>query len=110
MRPVGDEIIPGIIPYAPELLLFSKSYLSHTIQIEKISQIISTYANLESTSLVFAWGLDHYFTHVRPADKFDMLHSDFDFISLFGTVGVLLVLTVISYSVQKKKKLMQKWK
>lgn len=84
--------------------------MSHTVQIEKISHIISTSANLESTSLVFVWGLDHFFTHVRPADKFDMLHSDFDFVSLFGTVGILLVLTVVSYSLQKKKKLMQKWR
>merc|ERR1711974_572996 len=97
-----EEKIPGIIPYSPEIILFSTSYLSHTVQVERLSNIISSSAHLESTSLVFVWGLDHFFTHVRPADKFDMLSNDFDFVSLFGTLGLILVLTAVSYSLQKK--------
>ena len=110
MRTLYKEKGEGLIPYFPELLLFDRSFISYNLQIEGINQIITTSSNLESTSLVFSWGLDLFFSHVRPADKFDMFQSDFDYVALIGTVVILFFATVTSYSVYRKKSLAKNWK
>lgn len=49
---------------------FSRPFRSQVAGIEKI---VSSPALLESTSTLFAYGLDHYFTRVSPSNQFDIL-------------------------------------
>jgi hypothetical protein len=109
---VEDNAIPkpGILKYSPELKLFDRSFISYNLTVEKLEKIISTCTHVESTSLILALGIDQFFSHVRPADKFDMLKADFDYVNLIATVVVVVALTIIAQSLNKRKQLSMKWK
>jgi len=51
--------------------------------------MITTPATLESTSLVFAYGLDIFGTRVTPSFAFDVLGNSFNKIQLLSTVAAL---------------------
>jgi ER membrane protein complex subunit 1 len=107
----GTGNVPfGIVPYAKTLPVASSSFLTHHQQVHGLSHIASASTRMESTSLVLAWGVDIFFCHVQPADAFDMVSQDFDTLSLLGTVGTLIVLTLGSRSIFRKRKLATAWK
>ena len=47
-------------------------------QVAKIRKVMTSPALLESTSLVFAYGLDLFFTRVAPSNTFDVLSESFN--------------------------------
>ncbi len=65
---------------------------------------------LESTSLVFAFGLDLFYTRVTPSGTFDILKDDFDhwFISL--VLVALVAASVISKKLARVRDLKQAWR
>jgi hypothetical protein len=44
-------------------------------QVSNLRAITTTHAALESTSLVFAYGLDLFYTRVTPSQTFDLLNE-----------------------------------
>ena len=96
-RPVGRdpttaETEEGLYRYNPLLDFEPKWMLSHKREIVNISGIIATPSNLESTSLVFAFGdLDLFGTRASPIGSFDMLGKGFSKLQLVGTVVALAV-------------------
>lgn len=68
-----------------------KWYLNHKEEILGVKDIIATPANLESTSLIFAYGHDLFGTRVSPSFAFDVLGNSFNKIQLILTVVALTV-------------------
>ncbi|BHF80518.1 DUF1620 super [Sparganum proliferum] len=68
----------GLEPYSPELPLSTYAVISYNKTLERIRQIRTAPSGLESTSLVFAHGLDIFFTRVAPSKTYDLLRDDFD--------------------------------
>jgi hypothetical protein len=66
--------------------------------------------SLESTSLVFASGLDLYFTHVNPSRKFDALNDDFNHTALLVTLAGLVLGSYLLAKAYAQKKLKEMWK
>ena len=66
-------------------------------------------SGLESTCLVFAYGLDLYWTRITPSRMFDVLKEDFDFWFIFGTLGILVLVTIVSQRLASIKMLRQAW-
>ncbi|KAL7412129.1 hypothetical protein BDY24DRAFT_370932 [Mrakia frigida] len=64
-------------PYDPIINLDSKRTLSHAYELLGVSSIVTSPALLESTSLVFAYGLDLFSTRVIPSGTFDILSDSF---------------------------------
>ncbi len=60
-----------------------------------IKNVITTPALLESTSLVFAYGVDVFGTRVSPSFAFDILGKGFNKLSLMATVAALWVGVVV---------------
>jgi hypothetical protein len=56
-----------------------------------VQRIITSPAIVESTSLVFAFGIDVFGTRVAPSFLFDILGKGFNKVSLIGTVLALTV-------------------
>lgn len=98
-RPVGreatkDEMMEGLMKYTPVLELDPKWYLNHQREIYGVETITTSPAVLESTSLVFAYGLDVFSTRISPSFSFDILGKDFNKLQMLATVAALAVATV----------------
>lgn len=78
-------------------------------QVSKIRHIITSPAQLESTSLVVAYGLDLFSTRVTPSNTFDILSENFNKAQLVLTVAGLALAIVITKPMVMKKKLRERW-
>lgn len=69
-----------------------------------IDHIVTTPALLESTSLVYCYGLDTFFTRSSPSKRFDVLSEDFSKSQLLLTiVGLVAAIAVAGPMVQRKR-------
>jgi hypothetical protein len=97
----------GVITFNP-LMTFSYNLnvkSNSNFQIFNIDGISVFPSKMESTSLVFTYGHDVYFTRIAPEKNFDMLNEDFSYALLFLTMAVLFLATVVSAIISKQKKL-----
>ncbi|EDO00748.1 hypothetical protein SS1G_03221 [Sclerotinia sclerotiorum 1980 UF-70] len=93
-RPVGRDPIPaeqeeGLLRYSPVIEFDPKLIITHKREVLGIKGIITSPALLESTSLVFAYGIDVFGTRVTPSAAFDILGKAFNKLSLVATVLAL---------------------
>lgn len=100
----------GLIPYMPELPIPSESMINYDQTLMAVRKIITSPADLESTSLVFAYGLDLFFTRVTPSKTFDILKDDFDHVLIAGVLVFLVVASYISKLLAQRKALHAAWK
>lgn len=75
-----------------------------------IEGIYTSPAGLESTCLVFTYGLDLYFTRVTPSRLFDVLKEDFDYWFISVTLIILAMVTLVSARLASVKILRQIWR
>jgi hypothetical protein len=99
-RPVGRdpnaaEAEEGLIKYHPAIEIDPKSVITHERDVLGVEKIITAPAIVESTSLVFAYGVDVFGTRVAPSFLFDILGKGFNKVSLIGTVLALLAGVVV---------------
>ena len=94
-RPVGrdptsSEREEGLFRYLPVVDIIPTWALSHKREVLGIKGIISTPSNMESTSLILAYGdLDIFGTRTAPIGAFDILDKGFNRIQLVLTVVAL---------------------
>lgn len=78
--------------------------------IANLHTISTTFAELESTTLVFAYGLDLFYVRFAPAKAFDVLPLDFNYQLLvllcLGFVGA----TMMTKTLAQRKALNEAWK
>ena len=106
-RPVGrdpnaNEQAEGLARYTPSIEFDPKWYLNHKREVFGVQKVITSPAYLESTSLVFAFGLDVFGTRVAPSFAFDVLGKGFNKLQMLATVaalwaGVLFVAPLVSF-------------
>jgi hypothetical protein len=77
-------------------------------QVANVRRIVTAPALLESTSLIFAYGLDMFLTRVAPSNTFDVLSENFNKAQLVFTVSGLLLAILITKPMVQKKKLKEK--
>ncbi|CAA2962126.1 Hypothetical predicted protein [Olea europaea subsp. europaea] len=100
----------GLIPYMPELPIPSESIINYDQTLLAVRKITTSPAMLESTSLVFAYGLDFFFTRVTPSKTFDILKDDFDHLLITGVLIFLVVASYVSKLLAQRKALHAAWK
>lgn len=93
-RPVGRDPTPaeaeeGLIRYHPVIEFDPKMIITHKREVIGIKDVITSPAVLESTSLLFAYGIDIFGTRVAPSAAFDILGRTFNKSSLIATVAAL---------------------
>ena len=71
--------------------------------------IITSPALLESTSLIFAYGLDLFGSRVTPSNTFDVLSESFNKAQLVLTIGGLTAAIAIAKPMMTRKKLRERW-
>jgi hypothetical protein len=93
--PTKDEQMEGLMRYNPVIEFDPKWHLNHAREVVGIKDVITSPALLESTSLVFAYGLDIFGTRLSPSFNFDMLGKDFNKFQMLATVAALAVVTFV---------------
>jgi hypothetical protein len=93
--PTKNEQAEGLIRYAPVIDFDPKWYLNHKREVIGVVNVITSPALIESTSLVFAYGLDIFGTKLSPSFSFDILGRDFNKFQMLATVAALAVLTFV---------------
>lgn len=98
-RPIGrdptrSELEEGLTRYNPVLDFDPKWYLNHRREVLGLRKTLTTPALLESTSLVFAYGLDVFGTRVAPSGTFDVLGKSFNKVQMLLTVAALFALLI----------------
>ena len=66
--------------------------------------------DLESTSVVFVYGLDLYCTRVTPSKGFDLLKDDFDYYIIAAVLLALVLASVGSRKFSQLKNLKMAWR
>jgi hypothetical protein len=99
--PTAQEQSEGLVRYTPLINFDPKWHLTHKYEVLGMREIITSESGIESTSLVFAYGLDVFGTRVAPSFAFDILGKGFNKISMLLTVvglfvGVLFVAPLVS--------------
>jgi hypothetical protein len=95
-RPVGrdptaQEQSEGLVRYTPMIMFDPKWHLNHKYELVGIRDVITSESGVESTSLVFAFGLDIFGTRVAPSFAFDVLGKGFNKIQMLLTVAALFI-------------------
>ncbi|KAF2493052.1 DUF1620-domain-containing protein [Lophium mytilinum] len=113
-RPIGRDPTPleaseGITKYNPALQFDPKWYLNHNMEIIGVKDVITSAALVESTSLVFSYGLDIFGTRVAPSFAFDMLGKGFNKIQMLATVLALGVGVVFVAPLVRRKQINALW-
>jgi len=107
--PTNQEMEEWLMQYDPLIPDDPKRVLSHNYVVAKTIRIITSPALLESTSLVFAYGLDLFFTRVAPSNTFDVLSENFNKAQLVFTVAGLALAIVVAKPMVSRKRLRERW-
>nr|POF22202.1 er membrane protein complex subunit 1 [Quercus suber] len=94
-EPTKDEVAEGLTRYTPVIEFDPKWFLNHQREVLGVHNIITSPALIESTSLVFAYGLDVFGTRLSPSFSFDILGKDFNKFQMLATVAALAVATFL---------------
>lgn len=100
----------NLLPYMPEIPLNYEFSLNYYNYVYNVRGIATASSGLESTSLIFAYGLDIYFTRVFPSKTFDLLREDFDYLFVSTLMFGLLIGTFLSKKLASSSNLGKAWK
>lgn len=113
-RPMDKKPTPGgpvgLPPYYPILPMEPIMNLNYDLNIQRVRAIETCPSGLESTSLVFAHGLDIFYSKVFPSKKFDVLNEDFNHPALALTVAGLGILTYVLSTLSSRANTAERWK
>lgn len=77
---------------------------------EGLRKIVTTPAKLESTTLVFCYGVDLFYTRIAPSRTYDSLTEDFSYALLLITIVALVAAIFVTWILSEKKELREKWR
>lgn len=101
-EPTAAEVeAESLMKYAPQLEVDGRAIISHELELIGAQEIIATPAIVESTCLLFAYGIDVFGTRSTPSGLFDILGKGFNKVTLVGTVlaffaGVVFLAPMVS--------------
>lgn len=110
MKMTEVEKEENLLPYMPEIPLNYEFSLNYYNYVYNVRGILTAPSGLESTSLVFVYGLDIYFTRVFPSKTFDLLREDFDYLFVTLLMIGLLLGTFLSKKLASSSNLQKAWK
>lgn len=87
-----------------------QSYVTHNLKVEGLRGIVTAPAKLESTTLVFAYGVDLFFTRIAPSRTYDLLTDDFSYALLLITIVALVAAIFVTWILSERKELQEKWR
>ncbi|KAL9226825.1 hypothetical protein vseg_002594 [Gypsophila vaccaria] len=110
LNPTAAEKEEGVIPLTDTLPINPESYVTHSLKVEGLRGIVSVPAKLESTTLVFSYGVDLFFTRLAPSRTYDSLTEDFSYALLLLTIVGLVGAIIVTWILSERKELRDKWR
>lgn len=102
-KPTPEQVYERLPPYHPEIGTSGPSFVTLYNRVERLQGIETLHAMLESSTLVFAHGLDMYFMRMQPSRGFDMVPDDFPHALLvFMVLGLAISLYILRKIIQKR--------
>lgn len=92
----------------PDIIL--QSYVTHSLQVEGLRGIATFPAKLESTTHVFTYGVDLFYTRIAPSRTYDSLTEDFSYALLLITIVALVAAIFVTWALSERKGLKEKWR
>ncbi|WVW78933.1 hypothetical protein I302_100896 [Kwoniella bestiolae CBS 10118] len=113
-RPVGKPSSRDkeemLIPYEALVPMDPKKVISHKYEVIGVKSLLTSPALVESTSVLFAYGLDLFLTRgITPSGTFDILSDTFNKAQLLLTLGALSIGILVAGPAVKRKELKNKW-
>lgn len=108
--PVMGEAEEGLLRYQPYIEFDPSWFITHEREVVGVRNVITSPALLESTSLVFAYGIDVFGTRVMPSLAFDVLNKGFNKLSLVATVLGLSATVLALAPMVRKKQINARWR
>ena len=109
-KPSREDREEGLVPYAEVLPIAPKSWVTTKHQVARLRGIVTAPANLESTVLCVAHGLDVFFTRLHPSRSYDMLDEEFSYLLLIVTLAALAFGALSTQGMVLAKDLDRVWK
>nr|CCA25944.1 conserved hypothetical protein [Albugo laibachii Nc14] len=102
----------GMQSYSPILPLFTNptAFVTYNETIASLEGIKACPVELESTTLVIAWGMDVYYHRLAPSKAFDLLPMEFNRHMLILLCVCFILATVASRHFARRKALLYAWK
>lgn len=102
-----EEPVP---PYAPVMPLRPTDVLTYYNPIGQVRGIVSSPTSLESTSLIFSYGLDLFFTPVQTAKAYDVLSPSFQYSLLYASVLIVFGALMFTSFLSSRQTLKDRWR
>jgi len=97
-KPSDSEKKEKLMQYHPHLPFINQKMISYNQTVSHVRGIVSSPTRLESTSLVFSYGVDLFFARATPSNAFDRLPDTFNTFALVSLiVGLTIGVTVVRY-------------
>jgi ER membrane protein complex subunit 1 len=96
--------------YALHSYVSFQSFVTHSHKVEALRGIVSIPAKLESTTLIFTYGVDLFYTRLAPSRTYDSLTDEFSYALLLITIAVLVGAIIVTWIWSEKKELRDKWR
>ena len=96
-----DELVGAITP--------GTKVVSLTNQVIATRGIVSSPTKLESSSLVFSYGLDCFFAVVQPSNAFDTLPPGFNYPTMYVSVIGVFAALIFTTKMAARKELKERW-
>lgn len=108
-KPTSEEQEEMLVQYDAVLPDDARLVLSHNYEVANARRIITSPSLLESTSLIFVYGLDLFFTRIAPSGTFDVLSENFNKVQLVLTVAGLGIAIMVTKPMVRRKRLRERW-
>lgn len=99
----------GVHPYAPVLPFSDQAIITYNQSIMRIRAIRTAPTGLESTGLVFAYGLDLFFTRISPSQTYDLLKEDFDYTAIATVTLGMIIASIVSCRLATRRAILRAW-
>ncbi|KAL2940085.1 ER membrane protein complex subunit 1 [Bienertia sinuspersici] len=109
-NPTPTELEEGLVPLTDTLPINPQAYVTHAFKVEGLRGMISVPAKLESTTLLFTYGSDLFFTRLAPSKTYDSLTEDFSYALLLLTIVALVAAIIVTWIMSERKELRDKWR
>eukprot|EP00271_Cylindrocystis_brebissonii_P014454 TRINITY_DN357_c0_g2_i14.p1 TRINITY_DN357_c0_g2~~TRINITY_DN357_c0_g2_i14.p1 ORF type:complete len:1028 (+),score=203.40 TRINITY_DN357_c0_g2_i14:1032-4115(+) len=110
LTPSQLEREEGILPYAEALPINPMAYLTHGQPVEGLRKITAEPSRLESTTLIFAFGIDLFSLRTAPSRMYDSLAEDFSYSLLLVTMLALGGAILVTWGLAERRDLQMRWR
>lgn len=110
LKPSRDDQEEGLVPYSEWLPVFPQSFVAGPQTVARLRGFVVAAARVESTSLLFAHGLDLFYGRLAPSQTFDLLGEEFSSALLAATLAALAAGAAALAVMVKRDDLRRRWR